>query len=141
LEKLPAMKKLLSINYSPWGFNISMLILRLGAGALMLQHGYDKLVKFGAIKKDFMSFLGMGSTASLALLIFAEFFCSMFLIMGLFTRLSAIPLIIGMCVALFKAHNGDFWGDGEQAAIYLVSFVVIFICGPGKVSVDGLINK
>jgi putative oxidoreductase len=135
------MKKLLSINYSPWGFNISMLILRLGAGALMVQHGYDKLVKFGAMKKDFMSFLGMGSTTSLALLIFAEFFCALFIIMGLFTRLTVIPLIIAMCVALFKAHNGDFWGDGEQAALYLAAFAAIFICGPGKVSVDGLINK
>jgi putative oxidoreductase len=135
------MKKLLSINYSPLGFNISMLLLRIGSGALMLQHGYDKLVKFGAMKEKFMSFMGMGSTVSLSLLIFAEFFCSMFIIMGLFTRFTVIPLIIAMCVALFKAHNGDFWGDGEHAALYLASFAAIFICGPGKVSIDGLMNK
>lgn len=135
------MKKLLSINYSPLGFNISMLLLRLGAGGLMLQHGYDKLVKFGAMKEKFMSFLGMGSTISFSLLVFAEFFCSMFIIMGLFTRFTVIPLIIAMCVALFKAHNGEFWGDGEHAALYLACFTVIFICGPGKASIDGLVNK
>jgi putative oxidoreductase len=111
-----AMKKLLSVNYSPWGFNISMLLLRVGAGGLMLQHGYDKLVKFGSMKQEFMSFLGMGSTFSLSLTIFAEFFCAMFVIMGLFTRITVVPLIIAMGVALFKAHNGDFWGKGEDAA-------------------------
>lgn len=135
------MKKLLSVNYSPMGFNISMLLLRLGAGGLMLQHGYDKLVKFGSMKNEFMSFLGMGSTISLSLTIFAEFFCAMFIIMGLFTRITVIPLIIAMGVALFKAHNGDFWGKGEAAALYLTAYAVIFICGPGKVSVDGMINK
>jgi putative oxidoreductase len=135
------MKKLLSINYSAWGFNISMLVLRLATGVLMLPHGYDKLVKFGAMKERFMNFLGMGSTLSLALVIFAEFFCSLFIMLGLFTRLTVIPLIVAMAVALFKAHNGDFFGDGEHPALYLACFVVIIICGPGKASVDGLINK
>ncbi len=52
-----------------------------------------------------MNFMGIGSTASLALVVFAEFFCGLFIVIGLFTRLAAIPLIIASCVVVFKAHN------------------------------------
>lgn len=135
------MKKLLSINYSQGAFNIAILFLRIGLGALMLPHGYQKLVKFSSMKNTFMDFLGMGSTMSLSLTIFAEFFCSLFLIFGLFSRLVVIPLIIAMCVALFIAHNHDFFGKGELATIYLIGFFTILLVGPGKVSVDGMINK
>jgi putative oxidoreductase len=96
------MKKLLSTKYSAGAFNTAMLLLRLVVGFLMINHGYDKLVHFGDYQTKFMNFLGMGQTVSLALVVFAEFFCSIFLILGLFTRLSAIPLIVVMCVALFS---------------------------------------
>ncbi|HQW85038.1 MAG TPA: DoxX family protein, partial [Ferruginibacter sp.] len=89
----------------------------------------------------FVSILGLGSTITLSLVIFAEFFCSMFIILGLFTRLAAIPIIIVMSVALFKAHNLDFFDEGEVAALYLTAFFVILIVGPGKISVDGMIGK
>jgi putative oxidoreductase len=75
------------------------------------------------------------------LVVFAEFFCSLFLILGLFTRLATIPLIITMCVALFKAHNAEVFGDGQMAALYLAGYVALFLTGPGKISVDGMIGK
>lgn len=135
------MKKLLSTKYSAGAFNAAMLLLRLGMGVLMMAHGYEKLIHFSTYQKKFTSFLGMGSTATLALVVFAEFFCALFIILGLFTRLAAIPLIVAMGYALFKAHNADFFGDGEMAALYLTGFLVLFIIGPGKVSVDGMIGK
>ncbi len=135
------MKKLLSTKYSAGAFSAAMLILRLGVGILMMAHGYDKLVHFGDLQHKFMNFMGMGSTMSLALLVFAEFFCSLFLIIGLFTRLAAIPLIIATCVMVFKAHNGDVFGDGETAAIYLAGYLVLLLVGPGRVSVDSMIGK
>jgi putative oxidoreductase len=135
------MKKLLSTKYSAGAFNAAMLILRLGVGILMMAHGYDKLVHFGDLQHKFMNFMGMGNTMSLALLVFAEFFCSLFLIIGLFTRLAAIPLIIATCVMVFKAHNGDVFGDGETAAIYLAGYLVLLLVGPGRVSVDSMIGK
>ncbi len=107
----------------------------------MMMHGYDKLKNFATLEPKFMNFMGIGSSASLALLIFAEFFCSMFLILGLFTRLAAIPLIIATCVMVFKAHNADVFGDGETATLYLASYLVLLLVGPGRVSVDSLIGK
>ena len=135
------MNKLLSTKYSAGAFNTAMLLLRLGLGILMMMHGYGKLVHFGDMQHKFMNFMGIGSTMSLALLVFAEFFCSLFLILGLFTRLACIPLIIATCVMVFKAHNGDVFGDGETAALYLTGYIVLLIVGPGKVSVDGMIGK
>lgn len=135
------MRKLLSTKYSAGAFNAAMLLLRLGVGILMMKHGYDKLIGFTDLEPKFMNFMGMGSTMSLALLIFAEFFCSLFLILGLFTRLAAIPLIIATCVMVFKAHNGEVFGDAETAAIYLTGYFVLLFVGPGRVSVDSMIGK
>ncbi|MBK8608781.1 MAG: DoxX family protein [Chitinophagaceae bacterium] len=135
------MKKLLSTKYSAGAFNAAMLLLRLGFGILMMSHGYQKLIHFAEYQTKFMNFMGLGSTMSLALVEFAKFFCSLFLILGLFTRLAAIPLIIATCVMVFKAHNAEVFGDGETAALYLTGYLVLFIIGPGKISVDGMIGK
>lgn len=135
------MRKLFSTSYSAGAFNTAMLVLRLGLGILMIHHGYDKLVHFSKYQGQFMNFMGMGQTMSLALVVFAEFFCSLFLILGLFTRMATIPLIITMCVALFKAHNADVFGEGQMAALYLTGYVTLLLTGPGKVSVDGMIGK
>ncbi|MBE7169845.1 MAG: DoxX family protein [Williamsia sp.] len=134
------MGRLTSINYTNAAFNVAMLLLRIGSGVLLMSHGYDKLVHFATYRGKFMNFMGIGVTTSLSLAIFAEFFCSIFLVLGLFTRLAAIPLIINMGVALFKAHHGDVFGDGEKAALYLTCFLSLLLCGPGKASVDGMIK-
>jgi putative oxidoreductase len=135
------MKKLFSTKYSAGAVNAALFLLRISVGVLMMNHGYNKLINFGTMHEKFMNFLGIGSTMSLALVVFAEFFCSLFLILGLFTRLAAIPLIITMCVALFKAHNSEIFGDGEKAALYLGCYVVLLLVGPGKASIDNLIGK
>jgi len=135
------MKKLFTTKYSTGAFNTAMLLLRVAAGTLMMNHGYDKLVHFSSRQHSFMNFLGMGSTLSLALVIFAEFFCSIFLILGLFTRFALIPLIIVMGVALVKAHHSEIFGKGELATLYLATYAVILLVGPGRISVDGMIGK
>lgn len=135
------MKKLISTKYSPAAFNAAILILRLGLGVLMMHGGYNKLVHFAEMQKTFINFLGMGSSSSLILVVFAEFFCSMFLILGLFTRLATIPLIITMAVALFKVHKGDVFGDGNMATLFLCAYLVLLILGPGKISVDSMTGK
>ena len=135
------MKKILSTKYSAGAFNAAMLVLRLSFGILMMNAGYQKLIHFSDMQSKFMNFLGMGSTMSLALLVFAEFFCSLFLILGLFTRLAAIPLVIATCVMVFKAHHGDMLGDGQGATLFLTGYLVLLFVGPGRVSVDSMISK
>lgn len=135
------MKRLLSTSYTDWAFNIALFILRITVGLMMIPHGYDKLVHFAEKKNNFMNFLGLGSTTSLALVIFAEFFCSIFVMIGLFTRFTVIPLVVAMAVALFKTHGNAIFSQGEKAGLYLAIFLGILLVGPGKASVDGVMGK
>ncbi len=135
------MSSLLSSKYSAVAVNTALLILRVGFGILILMHGFDKITNFNSLQNKFMNFLGMGSTVSLVLVIFAEFFCAILLIMGLFTRFACIPLIIAMCVALFMVNEGDFFGKGQASALYLFGFITILLAGPGRVSLDRVIGK
>ena len=134
------MKRLFSTRCSDSAFSFAMLVLRVGAGTLMLvKHGLDKLLHFGSLSHHFADPFHIGPTASLALAIFAEFFCAAFIVMGLFTRLAAIPLVINMTVALFYAHSGDFFGKGELAGLFLIVFFSLLFTGPGKISLDRFI--
>ncbi|HUR10816.1 MAG TPA: DoxX family protein [Flavitalea sp.] len=135
------MKRFFSTRYSTAAFNIAMLILRVGMGILIVPHGYDKLMHFTRYKKDFLNFMGMGSTTSLALVVFAEFICGGLVVLGLFTRFAVIPLMIAMFVALFIAHNGAIFGDGEHATLFFCGFVTLLLVGPGRISIDGMISK
>jgi putative oxidoreductase len=135
------MKKLLSTKYSAAAFNVAMLVLRAGFAGLVLPHGYDKLVHFASNEKQMINFLGIGQTMSLALVIFSEFFCALFVLLGLFTRLATIPLITSMTVAVMIAHKGRIFSDGEHAALFAVGFFVLLLVGPGKISADGMMGK
>lgn len=136
------MKRLFSIRTSDSALSIAALLLRVGAGALMLvNHGLDKLMHFAEKSGRFADPFGIGSTTSLSLTVFAEFFCAAFIILGLFTRLAAVPLVIAMSVALFYAHKGQLFGDGESAALFLTAFLAILLLGPGKASLDRFISK
>ena len=118
------MKRLLSTSCSDWAFNIGTLVLRLGAGGLVIAHGYDKLVHFATLRHQFMNFMGIGSSTSLTLVIFAEFFCGLLVLLGLFTRLTVIPIVISMAVALVKAHHSDVFGAGDGRFADLFSMAI-----------------
>ncbi|MDA3614318.1 DoxX family protein [Polluticaenibacter yanchengensis] len=135
------MKKVLfSTTTKPWAIDIASLLLRIVFGALMIPHGYGKLQNFDTYKAKFMSFMGLSQSISLGLAIFAEFFCAILLILGLFTRFSTIALIITFIVVVFKAHPMDFFGDGEMGTLYLGAYISILLLGPGKYSLDKLIK-
>jgi putative oxidoreductase len=107
----------------------------------MIHHGYDKMVKFNEYAPNFIHFLGLSGTISLSLVIFAEFFCSIFVMLGLFTRLACIPLLIDTFYAVAKGHKYDVLGAGEHASLFFLIFLTVLLTGPGKISVDGMINK
>lgn len=121
--------------------NLAAFIMRIGFGAVMIpSHGYVKLVQFNELKNEFVDFLGLGGTLSLSLAVFAEFFCSLLLIFGLFTRFATIPLLATMLVAM-SVHNWALFGQYELATIFFVGFLSILTLGPGKFSLDYLIFK
>lgn len=135
------MSKFFSTKHSAGAFNFGMLILRIATGLLLASHGYAKLIKFNTLKYRFMNFMHLGSTASLSLIIFAELICGILLILGLFTRLACIPIIIGMAVVVFIASHGQIFDTGERGMVYLAATLTILLCGPGRISVDGMMGK
>lgn len=130
-------KKILQTGGYPKSINISLLLIRLIVGGFMLTHGYGKfLMLIGDGPIQFADPIGIGTTASLVLTVFAEFFCSIFIILGLATRLSAIPLLITMLVAAFIVHASDGFGKQELALLYATTYLVLTIAGAGKLSID-----
>jgi Predicted membrane protein len=93
------------------------------------------------MKDKFLSFLGLGSDVSLGLSLFAEFFCGLFVLFGLFTRLATIPIIINMGVATALAHNFDVFDTAEKPMLFLIGFLTLLITGPGRYSIDGMFRK
>lgn len=118
-----------------------LMVFRLMLGIFMLVHGWQKLINFEMLRTVFPDPIGIGSLASLSLIIFAEFVCSILIILGLFTRLATIPLIIGMCVAAFVIHGNDPFATKELSMIYLVFYVGILLTGAGKHSIDYLLRN
>ena len=117
--------------------DLGLLFLRLVPAILMaFTHGFDKLKKFDELSGKFMDFMGLGPSFSLALVIFAEFFCSLLLIAGFFTRLATIPLFITMAVVVFDVNAGAPIFKIEPPILYMVAFLVLFITGAGKYSLD-----
>lgn len=119
------------------------LILRVVAGFLMFYgHGLPKLkMLFGGGEIQFVDFLGLGVMFTLILTIIAEVVCALFLVIGLFTRLSAIPLIIAMIYAAFVFHaQDDFVQAQEKPILFLVTYIAILLIGPGRYSLDNIVS-
>jgi putative oxidoreductase len=137
--------------------SIGLLILRLAVGGYLLTHGWGKLQML--LAGDFASFgdpIGLGNEASLILIVFAEFLCSLLVMLGLATRFAAVPVVIAMGVAAFVAHGADpwtmskgyelyttgaakSWASKEPALLFLVPFLALAFTGPGKFSLDAMI--
>ena len=121
-------------------FSLFLLALRILFGVLLLSHGIQKWTNFSAMSGSFPDPLGVGSTLSLGLAIFGEVFCSVGFIFGAF-YLAMIPKIFTMGMAFFVIHGNDPFAVKELAFIYLVVFVLMYITGPGKFSIDHIISS
>jgi putative oxidoreductase len=136
------MRKLLSTAYSEGAFNFALLVQRVVTGLLLLiGHGLPKISKFSSLSGGFYDPFHIGHRNSLILVILAELFCSMFLVLGLFTRIAAFIIAFNLFVAVFIYNHGQPLNIVDLGAIYLTSVFTIMIVGPGRVSVDGMMGK
>ena len=136
------MKKLI-LNLPPKYNDYGLLLLRLVLGlSMMFGHGLGKWERlFGAEEIKFADPFGLGPVASLGLAVFAEVICSILVSIGLFTRLATIPLIITMATAFFTVHFDDPFGRQEKVILFGISFIALFLMGPGKFSLDNSLSK
>jgi len=133
--------KYIFFSHKPYFLDIGLFFLRVGAAVMLLTHGWSKVTHFSERLNSFADPIGLGPAVSLQLVIFAEFFCGIFLIFGFMSRIILIPMIINMAVIVFIVHSGSGFGKQELPMIYLLVFIVLLILGPGKLSLDGKILK
>ena len=137
--------------YRTYG-NLSRFFIRVFAGVMFMQFGIRQIANYDFFVKYFSDILGMGSAATLDMMIAIEVVCSAFLI-----RLSVVLPTLSMAVAeWYILDNGLMAGIanmpmGEVALmsslqlgyvplLFVGMFVFIMLAGPGKVSVDYLLS-
>lgn len=135
------MKRLFSIIYTTKNVDFALLITRIAIALLMLTHGFPKTAGLSESPVKFMDVFGMGATLSLILAVFAEVVCSIFVLVGLGTRLAVIPLIITMLIAVLHVHSNDPFAKQEVGLLFLLVYIILFILGSGKYSIDSLLFK
>ena len=115
---------------------IGLLLLRIGFSIGLMTHGYGKFLRVINGNFKFGDPLGIGATPSLILASFGEFIAPIFIIIGWKTRLFSIFPTLTMLVAFAIAHDGDPFSKKEKSLMYLIAFIVIYLMGPGKYSLD-----
>ncbi len=150
--------------------DVGLLLLRAGAGLALAAHGYPKLFGGEGKKapdlvnsmygKNFHAAVERGGPenfskslerleipspkAAAYLAGLAEFGGGVALVLGLATRFVTTAIVINMAVAIRKAHwENGFFGQGgyELAALFGTIAGAIWMAGPGKISLDGLIGR
>ena len=136
--------------------DVAAFVARLFIGVVILPHGLQKLLGlFGGYgffaTIDFFS-SAMGIPAPIGfLIIMAESFGALFLVVGFLSRLSAFGILLIMLVAIFLAHfpHGFFMNwfgnqQGEGFEYHLLALglsLIVLINGGGKWSLDDIIYK
>jgi putative oxidoreductase len=135
------MKKILSVHNTSVTTGMALLIARVGIAVLMLTHGLPKLMMlFSGEPVQFPPVMGMSATISLCFAVFAEVFCSVFILAGFAIRIATVLPIITMLVAVIIIHAADPFAIKESALHYLLVYVVLLFAGSGKYSVDYLLT-
>lgn len=125
--------------------NIARLFLRLFVGILLLHFAFSQIGIYAETKDVFPAVLGMGHECSLIVMVIIETVCSLFIIVGLGTRIMCVPPFVAMCVAeiyLKGAPEAQIAGlmpwqqQNYLPVMFIAIFFFLFLTGPGKISLD-----
>ena len=122
---------------------VGPLAVRLSLGAVFLGTGWGKLHNLGQVT-SFFTELGIPFPAAQATMVSGiELVGGTLIILGLFTRFAALPLMGTMVVAILTAKRPEIEGIRSLLAFeestYLAGFLWLFVAGAGKASLDALL--
>lgn len=121
--------------------DLGLLLFRVGIGALLLtQHGWGKFTGFAEKFPTFADPLHVGPVMSMASAVFAEVVCSFLVMIGFATRLASMVVAFTFMVIVNLVHGADPLKEKELAVVYLLTFAVIVLTGPGRFSIDTMIK-
>jgi putative oxidoreductase len=124
---------------------VALLLGRLSVGLLFMSTGWGKVHSIAKVTEFFTSLHIPAPGLNAVVVGYSELLCGTALVIGLFTRLATIPLIVSMIVAILTAKRGDIHGFfdliGFEETTYLLVLVMIAILGPGSIAVDHLLAK
>jgi len=131
-------KKILSS--APYSLDWAALLMRfVFCGLMAINHGLMKISLFSENPESFSDPVGIGSPTTYYLVVFAEAICSGLVLLGLFTRLALLPLLVAMAVAVFQVQWDNPMTDKELPLLYLSVYVAIWLLGPGRFSLDAMV--
>jgi putative oxidoreductase len=120
-------------------------VARVALGVVFVETGWGKLHSLAGVTRYFAE-LGIpfpGIQAPLVSTI--ELVGGLLLILGLATRLAALPLIGTMVVAILTAQRAQIHGPGDLFGLvefaYLTIFLWLAIAGAGRFSLDHLLAR
>lgn len=120
-------------------------LVRLTVGLVFVGTGWGKLHTLDKVTEFFTS-LGIPAPGFHARLVaLTEFGGGILILLGLGTRLIAVPMAFTMVVAILTAKRGDIDGlltlVGFEEWSYLVMFLSLALMGAGPLSVDNLLQR
>jgi putative oxidoreductase len=120
-------------------------LARLTLGVVFIGTGWGKLHGLDKVT-EFFTELGIPAPGFNAVLASsAELICGTLLLVGLLSRLAAIPLIVVMTVAILTAKLENLHGISDLLGFEELSYIVlslwIAVAGPGPLSVDRLLQN
>ena len=123
---------------------VGPLAVRLSLGAVFLGTGWGKLHNLGQVT-SFFTELGIPFPAVQAAMVSGiELVGGTLVLVGLFTRFAAVPLMGTMVVAILTAKRPEIDGIRSLLAFdeftYLAGFLWLTVAGAGKASLDWLIH-
>lgn len=110
----------------------AVLYLRLFTGAAMLFHNIGKMQNYNEIIDSYPSLLYIDPAAVFVIVTVAEVLLSVFIIMGLWVRMSALLMVTGILLAF--AWGG--FGAGSLLFVWLGIYVFLVISGGGLYGFD-----
>jgi putative oxidoreductase len=122
---------------------LAPLLARLAVGLLFMSTGWGKVHSIDKVTAFFESLHIPAPGLNAVVVGYSELLGGTLLVLGLATRLAAIPLIVSMAVAILTAKLGDLHNVfdlvGFDEFTYLVVLVMIVLLGPGAVALDHLL--
>jgi putative oxidoreductase len=100
--------------------------------SVFIVHGMPKITKVLNGNWDFPDPVGLGPELGLILSAGAESVCALLIALGIWTRMSTIPLIFTMVVATWVINAGTPFIQQEKSFVYLLGWLLLLFTGPGK---------